>query len=112
MIKTEADLAKLTHRQREVLAAIARQLSKNDVGRLLQIAETNTNIDAKALIQAYATVQEVLSSLEDSKAQSLSPALASLAREWSALLGNKKITTQESGEPRDDGGQGASKREP
>ena len=61
MIKTKADLAKLTHRQREVLTLIARQLSNNEVVRLLHIAEATTNIDAEALLQAYATVQEALS---------------------------------------------------
>ena len=55
MIKTKADLVKLTHRQREVLT---RQLSNNEVVRLLHIAEATTNIDAEALLQAYATVQE------------------------------------------------------
>ena len=39
MIKTKADLAKLTHRQREVLTLLARQLSNNEVVRLLHIAE-------------------------------------------------------------------------
>ena len=58
MIKTKADLVKLTHRQREVLTLLARQLSNNEVVRLLHIAEATTNIDAEALLQAYATVQE------------------------------------------------------
>ena len=58
MIKTKADLAKLTHRQREVLTLLARQLSNNEIVRLLHIAEATTNIDAEALLQAYATVQE------------------------------------------------------
>ena len=79
MIKTEADLAKLTPRQREVLTAIARQLSKDKVARFSQIAEDTTNIDAEALLQAYATVQEALSKLESSTASSISPTLASLA---------------------------------
>jgi FixJ family two-component response regulator len=61
MIKTEADLAKLTHRQREVLTLLARQLSNHEVARLLHIAEATTNIDAEALLEAYATVQEALS---------------------------------------------------
>ena len=58
MTKTKADLAKLTHRQREVLTLLARQLSNNEVVQLLHIAEQQTNIDAEALLQAYATVQE------------------------------------------------------
>ena len=58
MIKTKADLVKLTHRQREVLTLLARQLSNNEVVRLLHIAEATTNIDAEALLQAFATVQE------------------------------------------------------
>ena len=48
MIKTEAALAKLTARQREVLIAVVRQLSKDKVARFSQIAEDTTNIDAEA----------------------------------------------------------------
>ncbi|MFO1100094.1 MAG: hypothetical protein U1E81_17945 [Xanthobacteraceae bacterium] len=36
MIKTEADLAKLTVRQREVLVALVRNLSKEKAGRFYQ----------------------------------------------------------------------------
>jgi len=90
MIKTEADLAKLTVRQRKVLTAIARQLSKEKVSQLLQIAEDTANIDAAALFQAYATVQEALSRLESSTASSRSPTLASLAEEWQALSSSNK----------------------
>ena len=36
---TEVDLTRLTSRQREVLTALARRLSKNEVERLLQIVE-------------------------------------------------------------------------
>ena len=95
MIKTEADLAKLTARQREVLEAIARQLSKDKVSLFLDIAEAATNIDAEALLQAYATVQEVLSKLESSSAPSISPALASLAKEWQALHHSEKTNHNE-----------------
>jgi hypothetical protein len=42
---TEADLAKLTHRQREMLGALARQLSSDEVARLLHIAEATLKID-------------------------------------------------------------------
>jgi FixJ family two-component response regulator len=45
---TEADLAKLTHRQREVLTALARQLSSDEVARLLDIAEATLKIDMAA----------------------------------------------------------------
>ena len=55
MIKTEADFVKLTARQREVLAAIARQLSRDKISQFLHIAEAAANIDAEALLQAYAT---------------------------------------------------------
>jgi hypothetical protein len=92
MIKSDADLAKLTARQREVLVALARQLSKDRVAQFLHIAEATTNIDAEALLQAYATVQEVLSNPESSTAPSISSD-ASLAREW------QKPTTQEPGGP-------------
>jgi len=90
MIKTEADLAKLTARQCEVLIAVVRQLSKDKVARFSQIAEDTANIDAEALLQAYATVQEALSKLESSTAPSISPTLASLAEEWQALSPNEK----------------------
>ena len=46
---TEADLAKLTHRQREVLTALARQLSSDEVARLLNIAEATLKIDMAAI---------------------------------------------------------------
>ena len=36
----DVDLTRLTHRQREVLTIMVRQLSKDEVGRLLHIAET------------------------------------------------------------------------
>ena len=51
MIKTEADLAKLTVHQREVLADLARRLSKAEVGRLLQIAGGTTNLDVAAFLR-------------------------------------------------------------
>jgi hypothetical protein len=38
-MRTEVDLTKLTPHQREVLAALVRPLSKNEVVRLLQIVE-------------------------------------------------------------------------
>ena len=66
MIETKADLAKLTHRQREVLTALARRLSNNELPRFLHIAETTMNIDSEALLQAYATAQEALSRSESS----------------------------------------------
>ena len=68
MIKTKDDLAKLTAHQLEVLAAIARQLSRDEISQFSHIPEAAANIDAEALLQAYATVQEVLSKPEDSTA--------------------------------------------
>jgi len=103
MIKTEADLAKLTARQREVLTAIARQVSKERASQFLDIAEATTKIDAVALLQAYTIVQEMLSKLEISSAPSISPTLASLAEEWQTLLLNEK-TTKQSGEPQKSSG--------
>ena len=52
MIKTETDLVKLTARQREVLIAFVRQLSKAEVARLSHIAKGTTNFDAVALLHA------------------------------------------------------------
>ena len=88
MIKTEAALAKVTARQREVLIAVVRQLSKDKVARFSQIAEDTANIDAEALLQAYATVQEALST--GKLDCSISPTLASLAEEWQALSSSNK----------------------
>lgn len=68
MIKTEADLAKLTDRQREVLMALVRQMSKAEIARFSHIAERTTNFDAAALLHACATAQEVHSRLESSTA--------------------------------------------
>ena len=90
MIETEADLAKLTARQREVLIAIVRQLSKEKATRFSQIAETTANIDAEALLQAVAVVREALSKLENSSVPCISPALATLAEEWRALTPSEK----------------------
>ena len=112
MIKTEADLAKLSHRQREVLTALARQLSKDKVAKLSRTAEGIAKIDAEGLLQAYETIQEALRNLEGSTAQSVSPLLASLAREWSAASSNGKATTQEPGEPRDNSVANPSERKP
>ena len=42
---TEADLAKLTYRQREILSVLAQQLSSDEVARLLHIAEATLKID-------------------------------------------------------------------
>ncbi len=70
MIKTEADLAKLTARQREVLVALVRNLSKEKATRSSQIAKATTNIDAVALLQVYTIVQEALSRLESSTSPS------------------------------------------
>lgn len=103
MIKTKADLAKLTARQREVLTAVVRQVSKERASQFLDIAEATTKIDAVALLRAYTAVQEVLSILESSSAPSISPTLASLAEEWQTLLLNEKNTKQ-SGEPEKNSG--------
>jgi N-acetylmuramic acid 6-phosphate (MurNAc-6-P) etherase len=97
MIKTKADLAKLTARQREVLTAIARQVSKEKASQFLDVAEATTKIDAVALLRAYTAVQEVLSILESSSAPSISPTLASLAEEWQTLLLNEKNTKRSGG---------------
>ena len=57
----DVDLTRLTHRQREVLAAMVRQLSKNEVGRLLHIAETigmsNMRTRIAAVLNAEAAAQ-------------------------------------------------------
>ena len=42
-MRTEVDLTRLTPYQREVLAALVRRLSKNEVVRLLQIIEATAH---------------------------------------------------------------------
>ena len=54
---TKVDLTKLTPYQREVLTALVRPLSRNELMRLLQIAEATTS-SARAISEA--TKQAVL----------------------------------------------------
>ena len=91
MIRNEADLAKLTHHQRKVLTALVQQLSSNDLTRLSHIAEETANIDAKAFLQAYASVQKALLRSESTNSRIVSDTrcLASLEMEQSALSANE-----------------------
>ena len=68
MIKTEADLGKLPPRQREVLIALVRQLSKAEVARLSHLAKGITNFDAASLLHAYAIAQKAYLEPENSTA--------------------------------------------
>lgn len=56
MIKTEYDLLKLTTRQREVLIALVRQLSKTEVARLSHVAARTTKFDTAALLHVVEVV--------------------------------------------------------
>ena len=56
-MRTEIDLTKLTPYQREVLIALVRPLSRNELMRLLQIAEATT---PSAVATSEATMQAVL----------------------------------------------------
>lgn len=49
---TEADIPKLTKRQREVLSLLARGLSNKEIARALAIAEATTKIHLAALLRA------------------------------------------------------------
>jgi len=49
---TEADVAKLTKRQHEVLSLLARGLSNKEIARVLDIAEATTKIHMAALLRA------------------------------------------------------------
>jgi DNA-binding CsgD family transcriptional regulator len=60
MIKTENDLVKLTVRQREVLLALVRQLSKAEVARLSHLAKGVTNFDAAALLHRVEVLRHVV----------------------------------------------------
>ena len=51
-LSTEADVLKLTKRQREVLTLLARGLSNKEIARTLAIAEATTKIHVAALLRA------------------------------------------------------------
>ena len=51
-ILTEADVLKLTKRQREVLMLLAHGLSNKEIARTLAIAEATTKIHMAALLRA------------------------------------------------------------
>ena len=51
-LSTEADVLKLTKRQREVLTLLARGLSNKEIARALAIAEATTKIHLAALLRA------------------------------------------------------------
>ena len=50
-LSTEADVFKLTKRQREVLTLLARGLSNKEIARALDIAEATTKIHMAALLR-------------------------------------------------------------
>ena len=52
LLSTEADLSKLTKRQREVLQLLARGMSNKEIARALKIAEATTKIHMAALLRA------------------------------------------------------------
>ena len=52
LLSTEADLSKLTKRQREVLQLLARGMSNKEIARALEIAEATTKIHMAALLRA------------------------------------------------------------
>jgi DNA-binding NarL/FixJ family response regulator len=52
LLSTEADLSKLTKRQREVLQLLARGMSNEEIARALKIAEATTKIHMAALLRA------------------------------------------------------------
>jgi DNA-binding NarL/FixJ family response regulator len=51
-LSVEADLSKLTKRQREVLQLLARGMSNKEIARALKIAEATTKIHMAALLRA------------------------------------------------------------
>ena len=65
-LSTEADLFKLTKRQREVLSLLAGGEFNKEIARALNIAEATTKIHMAALVRAlgYATGRRLPTSLE------------------------------------------------
>ena len=53
MIKTEADLLKLTACQRDVLCLVVRELSRDEAARVLLTAAQAAKIDVDALLKVY-----------------------------------------------------------
>ncbi|MGZ8323921.1 MAG: LuxR C-terminal-related transcriptional regulator [Rhodoplanes sp.] len=61
MIKTEADLGKLTSRQRDVLTRLVDGLSNEEIARLLQTVEATTKFDTAALLRVCEAVRQLFS---------------------------------------------------
>jgi DNA-binding NarL/FixJ family response regulator len=59
LLSTEADLSKLTKRQREVLQLLARGMSNKEIARALKIAEATTKIHMAALLRALGARRNV-----------------------------------------------------
>jgi DNA-binding NarL/FixJ family response regulator len=61
MIKTEADLTKLTSRQRDVLNRLVDGLSNEEIARLLQTVAATTKFDTAALLRVCDTARQLFS---------------------------------------------------
>ncbi len=61
MIKTEADLTRLTSRQRDVLTRLVDGLSNEEIARLLQTVAATTKLDTAALLRACDAARRLFS---------------------------------------------------
>lgn len=77
-LSTEADLLRLTKRQREVLLLLARGVSNKEIACALGIAEATTKIHAAALLRALGVRNRTEAAY---KAGKLIPGLASRDRD-------------------------------
>ena len=91
-LSTEADLCKLTKRQREVLSLLARGRSNKEIARALDIAEATTKIHMAALLRALGVRNRTEAAYKSGKLVNspglpvpLSPATASIDWPYSAL---------------------------
>ncbi|MGA8156857.1 MAG: hypothetical protein WB822_11760 [Rhodoplanes sp.] len=63
-MRIKVDLTKLTRRQREVLTALARRLSKNEIERLVEATTRSGGVIGEAVKQAVDRAKAAIEELE------------------------------------------------